>query len=131
MVSLKKLLRSLLLRQIDSYYLLIVKMRLQNPRQVFTYLVDILDYLDFITFDSGPGQIMLKERQFYDFMDIGSRPIPLSLDDKILRLFALLEDADRRFAENRAKVLATIQEMREAYLSSRNRPIDQSRLNLR
>lgn len=35
MVSLKKLLRALLLHQIDSYYLLIVKMKLDLPLAVF------------------------------------------------------------------------------------------------
>lgn len=60
MVSLKKLLRAILLHQIDSYYLLIVKMRLSGDVGPATYLVDILDYLDFMAFDSGPGQIMAQ-----------------------------------------------------------------------
>lgn len=130
MVSLKKLLRAILLHQVDSYYLLIVKMRLSADIGADTYMVDILDYLDFVAFDSGPGQIMLKERQFYHFVDSGGIPAAISMDDKIQRLFGLLEDADRRLLENRARVLATIQEMRATYLANRDRPIDQAGLNL-
>lgn len=96
MVSLKKLLRTLLLRQIDSYYLLIVKMRLNDPVTVSVYLEDLLDYLDYVAFDSGPGQIMLKERQFYEAVDNGVVPTAMTMDDNIKRLLRLLEDADRR-----------------------------------
>lgn len=62
MVSLNKLVNALLDREIDSYYLLFVKMILQSASvQPVVYLVDILDYLDYVTFDSGPGQIMLTD----------------------------------------------------------------------
>src|SRR5579862_5705749 len=110
MVSLKKLLRALLLRQIDSYYLLLVKMKLGASPQATVYLVDILDHLDVTTFDSGPGQIMLKERLFYQRMADGATPPILTLDEKIAKLFEMLEDADRRLLENRQKVQRTIQE---------------------
>lgn len=129
MVSLKKLLRALLLRQIDAYYLLIVKMNVLS-RSVFVYLVDILDYLDYMAFDSGPGQIMLKERQFYEAINTDTKSAPLTIDEKIERLFQLLEDADRRLRENRERVAATIREMRQLYAVSKNQPIDQSGLNL-
>lgn len=130
MVSLKKLLRALLLRQIDSYYLLIVKVFLGGDKRPAVYLADILDYLDYVAFDSGPGQIMLKEHQFYAAVDGSITPQALTLNGKIERLFSLLEQADQRLMENRAKVLATIQEMRAIYLASSSQEIDQSRLNL-
>lgn len=130
MVSLKKVLRALLLHQIDSYYILIVKMKLSPPVEAFVYAVDILDYLDFAVFDSGPGQIMLKERQFYEFMDAGNRMHEGTLEEKIQRLFELLADADRRLMINRTKMMETIQEMREVYVANQGKPIDQARLNL-
>lgn len=129
MVSLKKLLRALLLRQIDSYYLLIVKMEL-TKQQVKVYLVDILDYLDYVSFDSGPGQIMLREQQFYAAADAGMEPTALSMDQKVERLFGLLEAADRRLMENRERVAADIRELRHIYNASADRVIDQTGLNL-
>ena len=84
LVSLKRVLTYMLSDVIDSYYLLIVKMNITTdsdhrktkiePR---VYLVDMLDYLDFVTFNSGPGQLMLKEKQFNEFMKLG-RNAPLS-----------------------------------------------------
>ncbi len=130
MVSLKKLLRALLLRQIDAYYLLLVKMRLGASPEAVIYLVDILDHLDVMTFDSGPGQIMLKERIFYQRMADHAQAQPLTLDEKIARLFEMLEDADRRLQENRQKVQQTIQEMRTLYGASTSQGIDQSGLKL-
>jgi len=43
----------------------------------------------------------------------------------------LLDDADRRILENRAKVRATINAMHRLYEQNKDRPLDQSRLNLR
>ncbi|HVC34844.1 MAG TPA: hypothetical protein VNL16_15135 [Chloroflexota bacterium] len=130
MVSLKKLLRALLLRQIDSYYLLIVKMRLPAPIIVSVYLKDILDYLDHVTFDSGPGQIMLKERQFYEAVEAGTIPPPLTMDEKVSTLFRLLEDADRRLLRNRGRVMDLMRKMRDQFLASTAPGIDQTALNL-
>lgn len=131
MVSLKKLLRGLLLHQIDSYYLLIVKMILKGDVRASVYLVDMLDYLDYVTFDSGPGQIMLKERQFYERMEDKPEPAPLTLDKKIERLFDMLEEADRRLLENRERVRATISEMRKTYEEGKGLPVNQSALHLK
>jgi len=95
------------------------------------YFADILNHLDYVAFDSGPGQMMLKERSFYDMMDRKPLPVTLTLDEKIERLFGLLDDADRRILENRAKVRATINAMHRLYEQNKDRPLDQSRLNLR
>jgi hypothetical protein len=59
LVSMQKLLDYIFRRWIDSYYLLIVKFDLGNPIQHKTYLIDLLDWLDFVAFDAGTGQIML------------------------------------------------------------------------
>lgn len=65
LVSMQKLLDYILHRWIDSYYLLIVKFSLGDPVQHKIALVDMLDWLDFIVYDAGPGQIMLRERDFF------------------------------------------------------------------
>lgn len=89
-----------------------------------------MDYLDFMAFDSGPGQIMLRERLFYDFMQSNSTPPARSTDEKIALLFSLLEKADERLMKNRQNVQKLIQEMRVTYAANANNPIDQSGLNL-
>lgn len=111
LVSLTKLIDAWLNREIDSYYLMIVKMHHEgNPMddrrfviEPLVYFVDMLDYLDFVTFDSGPGQAMLKEKAFYEFMDSGDRVPRLNESQKLERLMDLMEDGDRRLIENRRK----------------------------
>lgn len=105
MVSLKKLLMTLFTCQIDSYYLLPVKIDIGSVMQSSVYFVDMLDYLEYVTFDSGPGQIMLKARRFFDALDNEVIPEPLTIIQKIDKLMRLLEDGERRLATNRATVL--------------------------
>ena len=107
MVSLKKLLNALLLEQIDSYYLLIVKFDLHQLASCQVYFLDMLDYLDYVTFDSGPGQIMLKANKFYQALAEKVVPAPLSLGQKVNQLLDLLEDGERRLIDNRRRVLLT------------------------
>lgn len=145
MVSLTKLLDALLERQIDSYYLLIVKMRLASapasmdvderqltPDQIVpnVYLVDMLDYLDYITFDSGPGQTMLREKQFYEAYDARVVPPKLDLPGKVNKLIFLLEDGDRRLIENRQKKMARLRAAFLAYEHRGTHIVDQKGLDL-
>lgn len=130
MVSLKKLLRALLLRQIDSYYLLMVKTDARTGR-VHVDMCDLLDYLDYITFDSGPGQLMLKEKKFYEAREEKITVAELSINEKIAKLFLLLEDADRRLIQNRERVAADIEELHRLYRAAGDKPLDQSGLNLK
>jgi len=145
MVSLTKLLDALLSHQIDSYYLLIVKMRLATvpasadvPESSLTpdeitanvYFVDMLDYLDYITFDAGPGQTMLREKQFYEAVDAGWAPGRLTIGDKVSRLIDLLEDGDRRLIENRAKKMDRLRDSFLAYQHAGPGEVDQGGLNL-
>ena len=101
-VSLTKLLTRLLKHQIDSYYLLIVKfIELTGQYQPRLYFFDLLDYLDFTIFDLGPGQIMLRENQFYDCANSGHKPSKLSLHDKVDKCVAIMHDAYERLLNNR------------------------------
>jgi hypothetical protein len=112
-VALNKLLRALTNHEIDSYDLLIVKIssEIVNTKVVITphvYFVDILDYLDYVAFDAGPGQLMLKEREFYAAIDNGIKPPKLDLEQKVQRLVATLEDGHARLIANRARTLKGI-----------------------
>ena len=73
LVSLKKVLSAIIARQIDSYYLLIVKMHL-GPKAITpsVYFIDMLDWLDYVTFDSGPGQMMLRAVAFFQEFEPGN-----------------------------------------------------------
>lgn len=145
MVSLTKLLDTLLARQIDSYYLLIVKMRIEGfpataevPDEALeraeivpnVYLVDMLDYLPFVTFDSGPGQAMLKEKQFYDAVDSGWVPPEQPLAEKVRLLVELLEDGDRRLIVNRQRKMDRIRAAVDVYASTDGHVVTQDGLDL-
>jgi hypothetical protein len=130
LVSLTKVLNALLLRQIDSYYVLIVKMRLSAEPRAFVYLADILGYLDYTTFDSGPGQMMLKEQAFYEAIDRGVPPSEVTMAGKIDRLVAMLEDADRRLFENRRRKFDRIRKSLDLYRGIDGHVVDQTGLHL-
>ena len=75
LVSLKKVLSAILQRQIDSYYLLYVKMEInEGAIEPSVFFLDMLDWLKYVTFDSGPGQMMLKARLFFAAYDPKAAP---------------------------------------------------------
>ena len=51
---------------IDSYY--IIKVNLKNGEYTL-HVFDMLDYIDYLTWNSGTGQIMLKENDFYNIIN--------------------------------------------------------------
>ena len=128
MVSLKKLLRALSNGQIDSYYLLIIKFDF-GVHEAVVYLVDILEILEFTHFDSGPGQIMLREASFYTSMDAGYKAPILDIPQKISSLLAILEDGDRRLLENRERERNRLTKLAERY--TQHRTINQSAFRIR
>lgn len=133
MVSLKKVLKALLLCQIDSYYLLMVKLALGNPIRCTVYFVDMLDYLDYVSFDSGPGQIMLKADAFFEAMERGLGSAERTMQQKVQTLFTLLEDSVRRLVKNRQQALAEYQQRVARYAELSHHivtPATQAALNL-
>lgn len=52
--------------KIDSYY--IIKVNLKDGNHTI-HVFDMLDYIDYLTWNSGTGQIMLKEAEFYSIVD--------------------------------------------------------------
>ena len=120
LVSLKKVLSAITARQIDSYYLLMVKIAISEvtgdiePSIVFT---DMLDWLDYVTFDSGPGQMMLKAKAFFAAYD------PSAIKDqtmagKVTTLFNLYKDGERRLRINRERDLEKYSDIVERFLDS-------------
>jgi hypothetical protein len=91
-------------------------------------LVNILDYLDFMHFDAGPGQVMLRSDRFYAHLEQGGAARPLSPVDNVERLLALRRDGDRRLAANREKRRLALEAKAEAF--DPTLPIDQSQARL-
>lgn len=67
MVSFNRLSKKYLSGEIDSYYILIIDVRGETKDNLTTqeYLFDLFDYLDYVNYNYGTGQIMLKESQFF------------------------------------------------------------------
>lgn len=104
LVSMQKLLRYILKQWIDSYYLLIIKFDISNLTHV-AYFVDLLDWTDYVTYDAGPGQIMLREQEFYAAIDSGHMPAVRSVPDKAEDLFRLFERKLDDLFRNRRETL--------------------------
>lgn len=128
-VSMNKLLNYLFNSWIDSYYLLIVKFDMSKRKQIThrTYFFDLLDWTDFVTYDAGPGQIMLREQDFYDAYNPRAVPTRLSIQEKVAGLFDLFEQQVEALFENRRKRLRRQREQL-AQFHDENFVVDQSKL---
>ena len=67
MVSFNRLIKKYHSKEIDSYYILIVDVSGKTKDSLTTkeYMFNLLDYLDYVNYNYGTGQIMLKEKQFF------------------------------------------------------------------
>ncbi|KKZ14612.1 MAG: hypothetical protein TQ37_00595 [Candidatus Synechococcus spongiarum 15L] len=114
----KKLLDYILNRQIDSYYLLIIKFDISKQISHKLYFIDLLDWIDFIAYDAGPGQIMLKEQDLYDELDSENSPKKRTIFEKVDILFNLFEQKLISMFNNRKERLNTqktlVQEFQES-----------------
>lgn len=111
LVSLRKLLTAICERKIDSYYLLIVRFDLLKVMPL-VHFVDLLECLDYVHFDSGPGQIMLKQKDFYDaFGDNGVIVNTIGLIEKIEKLLEMFKEGNIKLAENRKNAEKRLEEI--------------------
>ena len=137
MTAMVKLLTALLSDQIDSYYLLIIKFTIpeSTPIAPEVYFVDMLDHLKHMAFDAGPGQIMMKEKEFYEALDEaavqGSIPAPISVEEKIVTLLKMYPDGVARLKQNRDDTLADLKSKNNSYKRLSSHPLNQSQLRLR
>jgi hypothetical protein len=129
MVSLEKLTQALLNHLIDSYWLLLLRFDIGSTgAKVRIKLVNILDYLNFIHFDAGPGQMMLRNDRFYAHLEQGGEAHSLSLGDAVERLLALRREGDHRLASNREKRRLALEVKAERF--DPTLPIDQGNARL-
>jgi hypothetical protein len=133
LVSIKKVLSAIMEQQIDSYYLLIVKMQItEKAIEPAVYLIDMLDWLEYVTFDSGPGQMMLKAVKFFNEYNTKSRKAT-PIRYKVKLLMDLYVDGERRLRENRNSDLATYRRQFEVFMAVKDfivTPETQKALNL-
>lgn len=120
LVSLKKVLRAIMAREIDSYYLLIVKMKIDQNEIVPTiYFLDMLDWLDYVHFNSGPGQMMLKAVKFFNEYD-PNRVTKLDIIGKVQKLMDMYEDAERRLKRDRERGLESDRKKFHKFMASKD-----------
>lgn len=105
LVSMQKLLDYIFKAWIDSYYLLIIKFSVATKVSHKAYLIDLLDWTDFITYDAGPGQIMLREKNFYDAFESGHTPASRTITAKVESLFSLFKEGVESLFVNRQQRL--------------------------
>lgn len=127
LVSMQKLLDYIFKRWIDSYYLLIIKFDIAGDILHKAYLVDLLDWTEFITYDAGPGQIMLREGDFYEAFDSGHTPAARSILQKAEALFQLFERQLKALFVSRDQRLDRQRGMFEAFLHT-DFAVDQSQM---
>lgn len=105
LVSMQKLLDYLFRRWIDSYHLLIIKFSLSPEITHRVFFVDLLDWLDFVNYDAGPGQIMLREHDFHEAYEAGHQPPSRTISEKVNSLFEMFERQLEVLFENRKRRL--------------------------
>jgi hypothetical protein len=134
---LKKLLQKLATRQIDSYYLFVIKFIRTNPTETlqhnFNYktkvcFFNLLDYLKYTNYDAGPGQIMLKEKDFYSGFDQNNLLPHLDLADVLTNLLNMQKDALATLISNRNADLESSEQLIKEFVI--DNPLNQDELDL-
>jgi hypothetical protein len=127
MVSLTKLTEKILAHEIDSYWLLLIRLdETDGDFHPAVRLVNILDYLDYMHFDSGPGQIMLRSDGFYAYLNNGGQPAYLGLQETVDKLLDLRRDGNRRLTINRETRLRQLEVT--AWNFDASRSVEQSQI---
>jgi len=89
MVSFNRLLKKYHKGEIDSYYIFIINVigKTKTTLKTSLYLFNLLERLGYVNYNYGTGQIMLKEKQFFDdydsnkYFDYTKKDIMLKLEE--------------------------------------------------
>ena len=119
MVSLGKLLRCLLQNQIDSYYLLMIKFTSASGtfKAPEIYFLDMLEHLDYLIFDSGPGQIMLQAESFFQNFK-PNNTISRTHIQKVEFILEMLAEGDQQLIVNRKSRSDKLRNLADKYKQS-------------
>lgn len=128
-VSLKRVMSSIIEHTIDAYYLLTVKFDVDVAKQKVShnvYLTDILNWLSLpsvgsvVTFNSGPGQTMLKAKKFYDLLSKGFSPEKLDVRMKMELLMDLYLEGEENLIRARKNDRKKFEKTYNAFQSDRS-----------
>lgn len=130
LVSLAKLTDYLLRHVIDSYYLLFVKFSDAKQPEVDVEMINLLDHLDYVHFDSGPGQMMLRADRFMRRMENGVEEAggSLGVGPAVERLLDMRRRGDQQLVTNRAANLEALE--KRAAVFDPEADIDQRQIEL-
>lgn len=97
MVSFTRLMEKFHKEEIDSYYIFIIDVigKTKTTLRTSLYFFNLYDYLDYVNYNYGTGQIMLKEKQFLDNYDL-NKYFDYTKKDIMLKL----EEIDRNAYES-------------------------------
>lgn len=97
MVSFTRLMEKFHKEEIDSYYIFIIDVigKTKTTLRTSLYFFNLYDYLDYVNYNYGTGQVMLKEKQFLDNYDL-NKYFDYTKKDIMLKL----EEIDRNAYES-------------------------------
>lgn len=94
MVSFNRLYKNYCSDLIDSYWIFIIDVlgKQKDSLTTKTYFFNLYDYLDYVNYNYGTGQVMLKENQFFDSYD-SNKYFTNTKKDIILKLKKIDEES--------------------------------------
>ena len=97
MVSFTRLMEKFHKEEIDSYYIFIIDVigKTKTTLRTSLYFFNLYDYLDYVNYNYGTGQVMLKEKQFLDNYDLNKY-----FDHTKKDIMLKLEEIDRNAYES-------------------------------
>ena len=104
MTSMNRLKNSFLSGSISAYYLAIIKFSVSEEDEIkpVVYFIDALNFIDYLNYNTGTGQIMLKEKELYKVLE-ENPGLTLTREEKIEKLKALylkgVEEGERKIAK--------------------------------
>lgn len=104
MTSMNRLKNSFLSGSISAYYLAIIKFTVLEDKEIkpVVYFIDALNFVDYLNYNTGTGQIMLKEKELYKILETNPG-LTLTREAKIEKLKALymkgVEEGERKIAK--------------------------------
>ena len=110
MVSMSRLFNALTdpVAPVENYYVLGIKVG-KRSGECRVYMFDLLDHLDYANFYSGPGQVTLNERKFFNQSHDTACCGGLTRAQKVQKLMAMAEHAHVALLATR---VSTIEDMR-------------------
>ena len=104
MTSMNRLKNSFLSGSITAYYLAIIKFNVNKEKEItpVVYFIDALNFVDYLNYNTGTGQIMIKEKELYKVLSVNPS-LTLTREEKIEKLKALylkgVEEGERKMAK--------------------------------